>query len=152
MILAIMNCQWRSIRQCLAIENDLYVVAFACSSCIDTIKAIYGSQSKELDNFNHAIRGKSVEWLSRLGQVSCELLRLCFSSNVFLYWFVINSINKLRIYLFLLQDIYVFTNVNPRAIRMLEKTSAVSNRTKYTPLSYDTKPCIFIHWDSESRM
>ncbi|XP_074368904.1 uncharacterized protein LOC141708946 isoform X1 [Apium graveolens] len=33
----------------------------ACSSCIDTIKAIYGSQSKELDNFNHAIRGKSVE-------------------------------------------------------------------------------------------
>ncbi|WOH00967.1 hypothetical protein DCAR_0520345 [Daucus carota subsp. sativus] len=30
----------------------------ACSSCVDTIKAIYGSQSKELDNFNHAIRGK----------------------------------------------------------------------------------------------
>ncbi|KAK1400088.1 Retinoic acid-induced 3 [Heracleum sosnowskyi] len=33
----------------------------ACSSCVDTIKAIYGSQSKELDNFNHTIRGKSVE-------------------------------------------------------------------------------------------
>ncbi|KAI5682195.1 hypothetical protein M9H77_03423 [Catharanthus roseus] len=27
----------------------------ACSSCIDTIKAIHGSNSKELDDFNHAI-------------------------------------------------------------------------------------------------
>ncbi|KAL2481479.1 hypothetical protein Adt_34445 [Abeliophyllum distichum] len=32
----------------------------ACSSCVDTIKAVYGLQSKELDNFNHAIwRSKS---------------------------------------------------------------------------------------------
>ncbi|CAH2074434.1 unnamed protein product [Thlaspi arvense] len=28
----------------------------ACSCCIDTIKTIYGSDSKELDNFNRAIR------------------------------------------------------------------------------------------------
>ncbi|KAK2984007.1 hypothetical protein RJ640_024221 [Escallonia rubra] len=28
----------------------------ACSCCVDTIKAIYGSQSQELDKFNHAIR------------------------------------------------------------------------------------------------
>ncbi|CAK9167314.1 unnamed protein product [Ilex paraguariensis] len=27
----------------------------ACSCCIDTIKSVYGSQSEELDNFNHAI-------------------------------------------------------------------------------------------------
>ncbi|KAM4078121.1 hypothetical protein ACB094_09G013000 [Castanea mollissima] len=28
----------------------------ACSFCRDTIKEIYGSQSKELDNFNHSIK------------------------------------------------------------------------------------------------
>ncbi|CAN8237459.1 unnamed protein product [Cochlearia groenlandica] len=28
----------------------------ACSCCVDTIKTIYGSDSKELDNFNRAIR------------------------------------------------------------------------------------------------
>ncbi|GAV64992.1 FliB domain-containing protein, partial [Cephalotus follicularis] len=28
----------------------------ACSCCREAIKAIYGSQSKELDNFNHVIR------------------------------------------------------------------------------------------------
>ncbi|CAH1434708.1 unnamed protein product [Lactuca virosa] len=28
----------------------------ACSSCIDTIKAVYGSQSEELDKFKNAIR------------------------------------------------------------------------------------------------
>lgn len=27
----------------------------ACSSCVDTIKAIYGSSSKELENYNAAV-------------------------------------------------------------------------------------------------
>lgn len=31
----------------------------ACSFCRDTIKAIYGSNSKELDDFNHAIRSSN---------------------------------------------------------------------------------------------
>jgi hypothetical protein len=35
---------------------------FVCSSCRETIKAIYGSHSKELDNFNRSLR--SFEQLS----------------------------------------------------------------------------------------
>ncbi|XP_059667768.1 uncharacterized protein LOC132313122 [Cornus florida] len=31
----------------------------ACSCCRDTIKEVYGSKSKELDNFNHTIRSSS---------------------------------------------------------------------------------------------
>ncbi|CAL5351222.1 hypothetical protein CsSME_00038530 [Camellia sinensis var. sinensis] len=31
----------------------------ACSCCRDTIKVVYGSKSKELDNFNHAIKSVS---------------------------------------------------------------------------------------------
>ncbi|KAK3006716.1 LOW QUALITY PROTEIN: hypothetical protein RJ639_017813 [Escallonia herrerae] len=39
----------------------------ACNCCVDTIKAIYGSQSQELDKFNHAIRSNIADGSDNLG-------------------------------------------------------------------------------------
>ncbi|KAK2998731.1 hypothetical protein RJ639_023569 [Escallonia herrerae] len=42
--------------------SDIQGFPLACLiCCIDTIKAIYGAQSQELDKFNHAIRSNNAE-------------------------------------------------------------------------------------------
>jgi hypothetical protein len=43
---------------------------FVCSSCRETIKAIYGSHSKELDNFNRSLR----IWAVKLIQLALLIL------------------------------------------------------------------------------
>lgn len=46
---------------CLSLETFGFTLFLYCSSCIDTIKAIYGSNSNELDSFNHAIWSTSIK-------------------------------------------------------------------------------------------
>jgi len=45
-------------------EINVKNIFLRCSCCIDTIKTIYGPDSKELDSFNRAIRSNpSSSWL-----------------------------------------------------------------------------------------